>query len=67
MASSGNEALRHLKEKAMTRQTSQLTMVILCLAPAVIIGASFANANFAQTLKGQITTLLVMERAILAR
>ena len=51
----------------MTRQTSQLTMVILCLAPAVIIGASFANANFAQTLKGQITTLLVMERAILAR
>ena len=51
----------------MNRQASQLTMVILCLAPAVIIGATFANNNFAQTLKGPISTLLVMERAILAR
>ena len=50
----------------MNRQTSQFTKVILCLAPVLIIGASFANANMAQTLKSQVASLLVMERAILA-
>ena len=51
----------------MNRQCSQLRMLVLCLAPAIIIGASFANAAFGHALNSQITTLLTMERSILAR
>lgn len=51
----------------MNRQISQITAVILCLAPAVIIGASFAHAPVAHAVNSPIATLLVMERSILGR
>jgi hypothetical protein len=51
----------------MDRHVSWIRMFALCLAPAIIIGASFANTAFMRALNSHITTLLEMERSILGR
>lgn len=51
----------------MNQYRKQITFVVLALVPGMIIGASVANAPFAQGLKESLATVLVMERSILAR